>query len=600
MILTPFGSDCFRGDKILARGRRTAPAFIRSSTAKTLNGPVGARRRSKTGLIAGISFLFTATGVTAQSLPTREELAPAERPVAPGLAPAGVTGRLQPGPCAFDGSELTLTLEDVAFSGLTAVGEERLRPAWSGLRGREIPISELCRIRDRAAEILLAEGFLARVEISPQEIRNGRVQLQVFEARITAVTVRGGDEGARRKVEDYLRRLDGLAPFDLNVVQRQILLASDVPGVRISANVRPAAEGQGAVELVVDVERDAVDALAALQTFGSREVGPATAVARLDLNSFSPLGERTSLVVSTTTDWNEQWVVQLLEEVRLGGSGLVARGSVAYAESRPGGSVEPLGLESKSLVTAVELAYPIIRTRRQNLWLSGSIELVDQKTDIFDGLFRFTDDRLRVGSVRLEADQRGVLAGHSYAASGAVELRKGLDSLGASQAGGDLLSRSAANPQAFVVRADLRGDMQVVGPFSVSTASLFQWTGDPLLSYEEQAIGNYSIGRGYGPGDASGDRAWASSLELRYGPFFNQAGVTASAFGFVDSAWIENLDPGPSSGDRTLKSVGGGLRFLIDPGFTLDIAYARPLDAPFAGGDRPSDRILLNLVSRFR
>jgi hemolysin activation/secretion protein len=572
--------------------------FGRERCAAVGSAGKAARQWLLAALLGGV---LPAPALAQTVLPTREELAPAQQaPLARAQAQQGVVGRLEAGPCPFADSPLTFTLRDVEFAGLTAVNPARLLPTWSDARGREIPVSELCAIRDRAAQMLIDQGYLARVEIPPQEIAGGHVRFQVYEAHITKVTVQGGDEGARRAVQAYMSRLDGLAPLDLDVVQRQILLASDVPGVRLATNVRPALEGQGAVELVVDVQHRAVDALAAVQTFGSEEVGPVSAVARVDLNSLSPLGERTSLVVSSTTDWREQWVVQLLEEMRLGGSGLLGRASLAYAESKPGGAIEALGIESKSTVASFELAYPIVRTRRQNLWVSGGLEVVDQQTDIFDGLAAFTHDELRVLSLRLEGDGRGYAGDRAFAYGWGLELRQGIDALGASGRGDALLSRADADPEAFVIRADARAEMQIAGALSLATGVIGQWTDQPLLSYEEQAIGNYSVGRGYEPGAASGDRVVGSSIELRYGGLFSKGGVSASGYAFYDGAWIENLDSGSASGERILKSIGGGIRVALDSAVTLDLAYAHPLDAPFAGAPKPAGRVLLNLVTRFR
>ncbi|HEY0625866.1 MAG TPA: ShlB/FhaC/HecB family hemolysin secretion/activation protein [Allosphingosinicella sp.] len=538
-------------------------------------------------------------GVAAQnSLPSREELQPAERTAVERRAQTtGIVGRLDAGPCPFETSNLSFTLEAVDFSGLTAVPAERLAPAWTGVRGQNVPVAEICRIRDRAAEILLNEGYLARVEIPPQQITGGRVQLQVVEAHIASVQVTGSAGGAQRKVRDYVSRLQGLAPFNMDVVQRQILLAADVPGVTISTNIRPAQGTAGAVELVVQVDHEPVNVLTAFQNYGSSAVGPWTVLGRVDLNSLTPLGERTSLVLSTDPSFEEQQVLQILQEARLGADGLLARGSIALGETHPRAALAPLEIESQSFVGELGLAYPIIRHRRRNLWISGGIEFVNQTTDLFDGRARLIDDKLRVLSGRLEADQRFSLFSLPIFGSGSIELRKGLDAFGASERGEATLSRTAANPEAWAARLSGRTEWLLMPRFSLATASLLQWADDPLLAYEELSIGNYTIGRGYDPGSVSGDRGAASSLELRYGPV--QLGQSnAQVFGFFDSAWVENLDPG--SGQHTVRSVGGGMRINLGRTFSLDVAYAHPMDAPVPGGPKADDRLLINLISRIR
>lgn len=536
--------------------------------------------------------LFAAAASAQTVLPTREELDPARRAPAAPLAREAAPLFSQPasGPCPFETSGLRLTLAAVELRGATTLGAEVLEPAYQALIGREIGLAEACRIRDRIADLYFDSGYLARVEIPEQTIRDGRLVLDVIEARIADVRVTGDAGPAQARVERLMKRLEGLAPFDMRVVQRQLLLASDIPGMQVKVNVRPSDAGRGAVGLDVAVERNAADAVAVVQNFGSKEVGPWTLLGRLDLNSLTPLGERTSIVVSASSDFDEQRVAQLIEEIRLGDSGLLLRGSVAYGESRPGGALAPLALDGESLVTNLELSYPLVRRRRENLFLSAGLETADQSTDF--GAARLIDDELRVAFARLEGDKRGRIGSNGYAFAGRLEIRKGFDGLGASDAGSPTLSRADAKPDAFVLRADARGEVAVAPRLSVAAAMLAQWSDDPLLAYEEVSIGNYTIGRGYDPSQVTGDRGIAASVEARLGPFDLSPSVPASLFGFYDIAHVENLDTG--AGTQTVDSIGGGLRLRLNGRADLTLTYAHPLD-DIAGAD---DRLLVNLIVR--
>lgn len=552
-------------------------------------------RRSIRGAIAPgalLCALVTSAASAQTSLPTREELDPAQRaPAAPLVREAApLFNQPAAGPCPFATSELRLTLKAVDIRGATALDPEALAPAYRALIGQELGLAEACRIRDRVADLYFDAGYLARVEIPEQTIRDGRLVLEVIEARIADVRISGDAGPAQPRVERLMKRLEGLAPFDMRVVQRQLLLASDIPGMRVKVNVRPSNAGRGAVGLDVAIERDAADAVAVVQNFGSDEVGPWTLLGRIDLNSLTPLGERTSLVLSASSDFDEQLVAQLIEEIRLGDNGLLLRGSLAYGESRPGGAIAPLGLEGESLVGNIELSYPLIRRRRENLFLSGGLETADQSTDF--GATRLIDDELRVAFARLEGDRRGRLGSSGYALAGRLELRKGLGALGASDAGDPLLSRVDAKPDAFVVQADARGEIGLTPRLSIATAVLAQWADDPLLAYEEMSVGNYTIGRGYDPSLVAGDRGIAGSLEARLGPVMLSGATQASLFGFYDIAHVENLDAG--AGTQTVDSVGGGLRLRLNERADLTLTYAHPLD-DIAGAD---DRLLVNLIVR--
>ena len=87
-----------------------------------------------------------------------------------------VEDKTERAPCAlgeprFAAVEVTLTA--VTFAGLKIVQADELRPAYDGQLGKPLPISVVCEIRDRAATILRAKGYLAAVQIPPQKIEGG-------------------------------------------------------------------------------------------------------------------------------------------------------------------------------------------------------------------------------------------------------------------------------------------------------------------------------------------------------------------------------------------------------------------------------------------
>lgn len=544
--------------------------------------------RTAASAVAFVCASSSAALAQVSTLPSREELDPSQR--AP--APAEVRrddGQLfaQPlsAPCAFEASDLRFTLESVEFQGGRSLSSAELAQAYEGLAGREIPLAEICRIRDRAASAYFDVGILARVEIPEQRISEGRLILQVFEASIAEVNVTGEAGPGRRQVERILGSLQGAPVFDMKVVQRKLLLASETPGMRVKATVRPSQAADGAVALDIAVSRDALDGTAAIQNYGSEIQGPWTGLARLDLNSFTPLGERTSLVVTATSDFEEQRVIQLLEQVPLNADGLVGRLSLAYGQTRPGGVLEPLGLEGTSVVGNLEAAWPMLRSRRRNIVLSGGLEWADQKTEF--GSFVLTRDELRIATLRLEGDYRSQPGTLPVAAAGGIELRQGLDALGASEAGSLELSRFGGKPDATALRLDLRAEAAVAPRFSLGFRGQAQWSDDRLLSYEQISAGNYTIGRGYEPSTLSGDRGVAAAFEARYEP---PIPFGASVFAFYDTASIKRLGAGSS----TVDSVGGGVRLRLHPRFDVELTYANPLD-DVPGAD---ERLLVNLVTR--
>lgn len=526
--------------------------------------------------------------------PSRQELNPDQRPAAkPAARNSDLFAPPTSLPCPLASSTLTFRLEGVDVVGSTIAPADAAE-AYADLIGKDIPVSRICDIRDRLTAILFARHRLARVEVPEQTIAGGRLRLEVTEARIVSVRVRGDVGAGQDKVEGYLEKLRGMTPFDLDTAQRYLLLANDVPGVGVSAALRPSAEGRGAIDLEVQLSRTPVDYVAAVQNSGSDALGPWSALGRVDLNSFTRFGERTSIIGYHTLTDNEQWIVQLLEEARFGNDGLLGRASIAYGQSRPGDVLKPLHLQGESFVASAELRYPLIKLRRYSLDVAGGFDLVDQTTS-FPGGDVLADDKLRVFWTHLNGEfVRSFENGFSSSGRGVLEVRKGIAGLGASKARDPNLSRIQGKPDAWLVRFD--GDAHLTYrwlDFGLRTQA--QYTDKPLLSYEEQALGDLTIGRGYEPAALSGDRAAAAEFKVQVRPLPVARRITLSPFVFYDQGYIDNLDIG--SEGRTLRSYGAGIDFRLPYGVRASLAYADPLNKPFpTSPEKAPSRVLFQLV----
>jgi hemolysin activation/secretion protein len=550
-----------------------------------------------------------AAGAAVQARPSREQLNPAESAPSPSTRPRASEDLLAPppaGPCPLASSSLKFTLTSVEFTGAFKVRQQDLKASYARDIGREVDLSQVCRIRDRANILLFRKRILARVEVPPQRIEGGRLQLTVLEAHVVSVQVHGDAGPAQEQIEVFLDKLRGMRPFDIRKAQRYLLLASDVPGVRVSAALRPAAQGSGAVDLIVFVSRKPIDAVANLQNFGSYALGPGGGVARVDFNGFTRFGERTSLVVYSTLDNPEQRVYEILSEARIGGEGLTAHGSASYGISAPGGDLAPLQLRGRSLVLDGGLTYPLIRTRTRNLNLGVGFDLVDQTTDFAQGGL-LSEDHLRVFFLHGDGEQRWQSGGAllpAGALGGEVDVRRGVDGLGSSTPGEANLSRIGGRPDGLVVRGRAYLNLAVTHSLSARAVLSGQYSPTPLLAYEQFAVGNLTVGRGYDPSSLTGDRGAAGSFELHAGPFGPPtawkwpANLNVSAFTFYDVAAIFSRETGGT--DRTVHSAGVGLDLQLTSRAKLDVTYAYPFDktSDFSPAP-PAPRLLLSLTTTF-
>lgn len=528
--------------------------------------------------------------------PSRQELNPAARsqlaPPPPDLFSAPGAGA-----CPLAENPAALTIKSVNLQGLESVPADDLKAAYEPYLDKAGDASDLCKVRDAVADALFERGILARVEIPAQTINEGAVTLEVIEAHIVNVTVRGDPGPAGPAIERYARKLRGMAPFDVNRVQRYILLASDLPGLTVRASLRPNASGaRGAVDLDLNVKRDPQELIVNAQNLQSRATGRWGGLARGDFNAMTRYGEQTSLVFYRTAFHNEQWVVQGVEEARFGGEGASVRASLAYGESHPGDTLSPLHLKSRSIVANVEAAYPLVRSRRKNASVAAGLELVDQDTRVGGGA-RLINDDLRTIYLRVDGDQTAYWGAHPIVLKASGGLRQGIEGFGSTKARDPLLSRAQARPGAWVAHAEGSVFTVITPRISAYAAVNLQYANRPLAAYQEYAVGSLTIGRGYDPAYISGDSAMAASVELRGAPFEPKPGLAVSPYAFFDVARVTNRDPGASA--ETVKSVGVGFQVPVRERWVLDVGYARPLDKRAVDLKRPAGRLLVNLTARF-
>lgn len=557
-------------------------------------------------------------------VPTREEIQRVQ-PL-PTLAPNEqiVTADdkiIERAPCPLANAEFAnvkLTLRGVEFSPVEGIDPGLLAPAYTDRIGQEVPVSVVCDIRDRAATILRANGFLAAVRVPPQTISDGVIRLDILAARLARVEVRGDAGRSEGLLQRYLDKLQGQPVFNIIAAERYLLLAREIPGLDARLALRPGV-APGEVVGEVTVTRTNVRFDANIQNFGTRDVGRFGGIARVRVAGLTGLGDLTTASIYSTADFQEQQVVQAAHEFRLGSEGLTLGGNFAFAWTRP--DITGLDISSHTLIGNIYAQYPLVLRQAHRLMLSGGLDIIDQ--NIFLGGVPINRDKLRILNLRADAswtDPASVAGRGGYSPSeprwflgGSVELRKGLKILGASDDCGPLgaacfapgaipLTRIEGNPTAFLVRANGQFEWRPTKSFTLAVAPRAQWSADPLLSYEEFSAGNFTVGRGYDAGTIIGDSGVGVALEARAGSLIPQErrDLAVQPFVFFDAAWVWNKDAAFAGlNPQRLYSAGGGLRLALGDLARLDMALAVPLKRAGFQTQRGDARFLMSLTTQF-
>jgi hemolysin activation/secretion protein len=565
-----------------------------------------------------LAFGGGASPVSAQAVPnvaapTREEILRAD-PDTNVRPPArlSVDGEIERAPCPLAApsySGVTFTLADVAFDRLSGLSAAELRPAFAEFVGRTVPLATVCEIRDRAATILRRRGYLAAVQVPPQEIENGIVRFDVLMARIVSVQVRGDAGRSERTIAGFLNTLTAMPVFNEQEAERYLLLARDLPGYDVRLTLRPAGTRPGEVIGEVTVVHEPVMVDFSAQNYGGRDVGRFGGQLRAQFNGLTGLGDRTTLGVYATADLEEQQVVQLFHDFGIGDEGLRFSGRATHAWTQPGGNPE-LDIKSRTLLGTLEASYPFIRSQAVNLYGALGFDLVNQEVYILGETLN--RDKLRVAYARIDLDSidpgsLGALPGYTAFAprwrfGGSLELRQGLDIFDATEqcATCDVQpSRVPGTAKGTVLRASAIAEYRPMPKIAFMLAPRAQFSNDPLFAYEEFSAGNYTAGRGYDPGVLVGDSGFGFQSEVRVETGSPQSPDSFAflPYAFFDAAWVSNRRDA-LRGTESLYSAGAGVRVAYGDRARVDLTVAVPLKRAGLQEERGDPRFLLSFTTR--
>lgn len=563
------------------------------------------------GALAATSIFAIASPAAAQVLPTREQVdvprATEQRPEA-NVTVRDETPRATE--CPFADSPLTVEITRLRFvqpDGSALPAEVQATLAGIAPQPGAQKLVQLCDLRDATAGALSSAGYVAGVTIPPQEINNGEAVFTVILARLTDVTITGNAGPHQRLLESRIAQLKALPAVNTREIERILVGTNGVPGLGVALSLRSAGTRPGEVVGELRVSYTPFTVIANAQNSGSRALGRESGSLRVEYYGLTGHGDRTFIGGSTTLDFREQHVVQAGHYMSTdGGTTFGARFS--YAWSRP--DVGGLDLRSRSMIAGFDVTTPLRRSVRASSDIGAGFEVIEQNIQLhfpgFGGI-PVTQDKLRIGYVRASFSTRAPQFGGAdkWGVGGSIELRQGFNLFDATQPGvitpqGYAPSRFDGSADATVIRGGLDGFVGLGRWFSLNLSAQGQWASGPLLSFEEYSVGNLTIGRGYDPGVTAGDKAVAARIEPRFNlPLKSRA--QGQIFGFFDIAHIWNDDPFTTENDRSLRSLGGGVRAYLPGVMVLDATYAHPLDPELRlpGAPRASDRVLLSLTIQF-
>jgi hemolysin activation/secretion protein len=465
-----------------------------------------------------VSFAAVAQNRSVQRSAWRERFR-FETPTRP-LAQPGGPIITQPGVEAPPGAaETRLRVRKVTIVGSTVYTAAQLAELYADLIGETVTLKEVYELAGKITAKYGADGYvLSRAIIPPQELDpNGAdIRIQVVEGYIEKVEWPPQLDKYRDFFSDYAAKITAERPANIRTIERYLLLAGDLPGLKFKNTIKPHPSLVGAAILVVEVTEKPADLFMRADNRGTPARGPIQGLTTVTANNLLRIHEAFSFTYAGSSKPRELQYQALNYRQVLTSEGLTGFFNASYGHGRPGTfPLEILDYRTQSQYTEVGLTYPVIRARERNFNLTGLWFWSDDRSSFFDmpNDPPSTLDKLRGFRLRAETDWADQFAGINQLS---VTVSHGFQGLAARPT----TTSSPRAPTAGSIsprrNCRSRGCSRCSDTFSVLLAAYGQNAFTPLLVSELCGYGGRVFGRGFDPSQFVSDTCFEWLAELRY------------------------------------------------------------------------------------
>ena len=456
--------------------------------------------------------LLALGAVNAQTIPTPGDISRQLEPARPVELPAL---QLQPQritqPSKPKTGEALVRVQRWVLQGNSTLADDVLQTLLLPFTQVELSLPQ---IREAAVVVQQAyedAGWIARVEVPPQDVTSGSVRLQIIEARMGEVrlepsaTTRVAPERLQAWV--YAQQPGGQALYR-PALDRGLLLADDLSGVSLAGTLRASTQPK-ATDVILNAAAEPAYSLdVSADNSNARSVGANRVSASGAWASPSGFGESYSAQTfkSEGSDY-----LRVVASAPLGYSGL--KGSVSlsqldYKIITPDSSARPQDINGRSQSASVDLSYPLLRSQPANVYLTAGLEdrhyLGHANGELNSN---YLVQGRNIGLMGNFFDRWGGSAANSYSLS----WRQGQVHSGQVQVNSAVEGHFAKTIWSFSRQQSLRSELSLFATING------QNTGSKVLDGSENFIlGGPSGVRAYPVSEAAGPQGRVINLELRW------------------------------------------------------------------------------------
>lgn len=505
------------------------------------------------------------SGLQQRPKPVQLKQTPAVSPLAP--APDVL------GPNA---NKISFVLKKINLKGIHVFTEKQLLPLYQDKLNKKITVTELQAIADKITQFYHANHYiLSQAILVPQKIKDGIVTIQVLEGYVAHINVIGMPRRAKELIQAMGDHVLKSSPLRSEVLEENLLLINDLPGVSVKAVLEPS-KTPGAADINLVAQTVPVNGFLSYDNYNTRYTGPHEITTALGFNSMVRPGDQTQFDFTRTSVFKELYTVDVFHETPIGTRGAKLKFETSIIETDSGFTLKPFDVIGRTKIYSVVMREPLIRSRDTNFTLRQGFNYLDSQSSILGTPSYFDHIRtFQVGAIFNNTDR---WKGNN---SFTTNLTQGLPLFGSTPGGAILVSRQGASSNFTKVTLQATRLQGLFGRFSLLGIFSGQYSCNPLLTAEQFGFGGSSLGRGYNNSEIIGDKGIAGSVELHMDTFPGLAFFQYVQFyGFYDvgKVWSQPIPAvSISSFSASAASTGVGAQLLFNKHLSANTFLAKPL-----------------------
>ena len=494
-------------------------------------------------------------------------VAPKPAPTAPAVAPAPADG----GP--------KVVVKSFRIVGASLIPDAELAEQLKDFVGQELTLAQLQRAAPTLVGYYARKGYLARVILPPQEIKDGIVVINIIEGRRGSLRIDRKD-GARvdaARVQGFVEhRLGAGEAMNIADLEEALNILNDQPGVTARASVAPGST-ERAVDVVVSAEdKPLVNIAVGADNRGAKASGAQQLSGYLSLANPTGLFDAASVLLNASRGTT---FGRLDYNLAAGNSGLrLGVNASALDYDLVQAEFKALQANGTARTAGLSAAYPLFRQAERSLSLGVSLDAKRLRDLTVAG--ETSNRRVRVAGIGLSgfandgAYGGGMTQYEASVSAGKTEQRN------AAALAADLATRQVEGSYSKF-NYGLRRLQALGGDWNLSAALRGQSASKNLDSTERFVLGGPAAVRAYPVGEAAADEGWLLSLALGWRAsealaasfFVDTGGVTLN-----DKLWANWNAANPRLPNRyQLSGAGIGLDWRFATQGVASFVIARPL-----------------------